>query len=214
MMSKTEFPMRHEFFSVKGAISGAAVIMLSLFAQSMISFPQVWTEQPVQFLGFIISSGLTVAIASGAVLVYLYPPDQDVIGVAALGSDDLTQHIALFLVITSLIEPILAGFVFFYEYFGTDPFVIIWVMAGFAAPSIGFTVSMFDRTSAIAADLRRHFTKHSTLDLSELDWLHGLGPRTSVYRMGMLENAASKVEGLRIRGHLLVKEKDQFVIPS
>ena len=159
-------------------------------------------------------SALVVAIASGSVLVFLFPPDQDVIGVAGLGSDDITQHIALFLVMLSLIQPILTGFIFFYSYFGADPFIFIWVIVGFAAPSAGFSVSMFDRTSAIAGDLKDYFSENDTLDLSSLEWLYGLGPRTAVYRMGMLESAASKVSGLRVRGSLIVKIADPLVANS
>ena len=207
-MSDKILTMRYEFFSIKGSIAGGSVTIAALVIQSLISFPQAWMEQASQFVAFIITSALIVALASGSVLVFLFPPDQDVIGVAGLGSDDLTQHIALFLVILSLIEPMLAGFVFFYPYFGTDPFIFIWVIVGFAAPSAGFSVSMFDRTSEIAGDLEDYLSKNSSLDLTELEWLHGLGPRTSVYRMGMLENAATKLPGVRVRGHLIVKIHD------
>jgi len=203
--------MRYEFFSIKGSIAGAAVTIVALVLQSLIGFPQAWMEQASQYIAFIITSAFIVALASGSVLVFLFPPDQDVIGVAGLGSDDLTQHIALFLVILSLIEPMLAGFIFFYPYFGSDPFIFIWVIVGFAAPSAGFSVSMFDRTSAIARDLESYLSKNSTLDLTTLEWLHGLGPRTSVYRMGMLENAATKLSGVRVRGHLIVKIHDPMI---
>jgi hypothetical protein len=135
-----------------------------------------------------------------------------VIGVAGLGSDDLTQHIALFLVILGLIQPIFSGFVFFFEYFGNDPFVVIWVVVGFAAPSAGYAVSMFDRTRAIASDLEMYFLNQTKLDMASLDWLHGLGPRTAVYRMGMLESAAARVPGIRVRGHEIIKDPDQFAI--
>ncbi|MFW9980208.1 MAG: hypothetical protein ACFFEJ_19145 [Candidatus Thorarchaeota archaeon] len=213
-MSSNIQSMRYEFFSIKGSIAGAAVTTVALIFQAYISFPQAWVEQPFRYAIFIISSAFVVAIASGSVLVFLFPPDQDVIGLAGLGSDEITQHIALFLVMLSLIEPILAGFVFFYGYFGTDPFIFIWVIVGFAAPSAGFSASMFDRTSAIAKDLEAYFSNNATLELTSLEWLHGVGPRTAVYRMGMLESAASKVPGLRVRGHLIVKVADHLIMPE
>lgn len=211
-MSESIVLARYEFFSIKGSLAGAVVTVVALVLQSIISFSQVWLEKPIGYGFFILSSAIIVALASGSVLVFLFPPDQDVIGVAGLGSDALSQHIALFLVILSLVEPILAGFVFFYEYFGTDPFIFIWVIVGFAAPSAGFSVSMFDRTAAIASDLDEYFTDNSTLDLTSLEGVYGLGPRSAVYRMGMLESAASKIPGLRVRGHLIVKMQDNLVV--
>lgn len=211
-MSDEIMTMKYEFFSWKGFITGALVISVALILQSLISFPLIWIERALGFTLLIISSAIIIGFSSGSVLVFLFPPDQDVIGVAGLGSDDLTQHIALFLVILSLIQPIMSGFVFFFEYFGNDPFAVIWVIAGFAAPSAGFAVSMFDRTQAIASDLEIYFSHHNKLDMTSLEWLHGLGPRTAVYRMGMLESASTRVKGIRLRGHEIIKESDQFAI--
>jgi len=209
-MSDDIMTMKYEFFSWRGFAVGAIVISISLVLQSAISFPDIWTERTVGFSLLIFFSALIIGIASGSVLVYLFPPDQDVIGVAGLGSDNLSQHVALFLVILSLIQPVFSGFVFFYDYFANDPFAFIWVMVGFAAPSVGFAASMFDRTKAIADDLEEFFKVNKRLDMVGLEWLHGLGPRTAVYRMGMLENAAARVEGLRVRGHEIVMEKDPY----
>ncbi|MCK5237902.1 MAG: hypothetical protein KAR33_00050 [Candidatus Thorarchaeota archaeon] len=211
-MSDEIMTMKYEFFSWKGFLAGALVISVALVLQSLISFPDIWLTRTFGYSALIISSALIVGISSGSVLVFLFPPDQDVIGVAGLGSEDLTQHIALFLVILALVQPIFSGFVFFFEYFGDDPLVVIWVLVGFAAPSVGFAVSMYDRTRAIANDLEIYFSQHKKLDMASLDWLHGLGPRTAVYRMGMLENAATRVKGLRVRGHEIIKESDQFAI--
>jgi hypothetical protein len=204
--------MKYEFFSVKGFITGACVIAVSLILESIISFPQAWTEQPFSYVALIVVSAFIVGIASGSVLIFLFPPDQDVIGLAGMGSDDLTQHIALFLVILSLVQPILSGFIFFYGYFGADPFVFIWVIVGFGAPSAGFAAAMYDRSKEIAKDLEDYFSRNEILDLSCLEWLYGLGPRTAVYRMGMLENAAERVKGLKMHGHQIVKVPDQFAI--
>ncbi|MFW9849819.1 MAG: hypothetical protein ACFFF4_11805 [Candidatus Thorarchaeota archaeon] len=211
-MSDDIMTMKYEFFSWKGFITGAAVISVALVLQSFISFPEIWVTRTFGYTGLIIASALIVGFSSGSVLVFLFPPDQDVIGVAHLGSDDLTQHIALFLVILALIQPIMSGFIFFFDYFGNDPFIIIWVIVGFAAPSAGYAVSMFDRTKAIASDLELYFTHNKRLDMASLDWLHGFGPRTAVYRMGMLESAATRVKGIRVRGHEIIKERDQFAI--
>ena len=142
----------------------------------------------------------------GGVLVFLYPPDQDVIGIAGMGSDDSMQHLSLILVILSLAGPIFCGFLFFYEEFSTDSFIFIWVLASFAAPSLGLTVAMLERSKAIAEDLMEYFETHQILDMASLEWLHGLGPRTATYRMGMLENSAKRVSGLRIVGHQIIKE--------
>ncbi len=133
-------------------------------------------------------------------------------GIAGLGSDDSTQHLSLILVILSLVGPMFFGFSFFYVEFSNDAFIFIWVLTGFAAPSIGLTAAMFERSRAIAADLKVYFSIHKKLDMTNLDWLHGLGPRTATYRMGMLENAARSVEGLRIIGHEIVKEKKHVEI--
>ena len=163
-MSDDIMTMKYEFFSFKGFLVGAAVISVALVLQSLISFPEIWVTRAVGYSLLIFFSALIVGFSSGSVLVFLFPPDQDVIGVAGLGSDDLTQHIALFLVILALIQPIFSGFVFFFEYFGEDPLVVIWVVVGFAAPSAGYTVSMFDRTRAIAADLEIYFMHQKKLD--------------------------------------------------
>jgi len=203
---------KYEFFSWQGFAMGALVMVLSLVLQSAISFPAVWSERALSY-GFLITfSSLVVGITSGGVLVYLYPPDQDVIGIAGLGSDDITQHLSLVLVILSLVWPIFTGFVFFFEYFGTDPLIFIWVILGFAAPSLGLTAAMFERSRAISADLKLYFSVHDRLDMTRLDWLHAIGPRTATYRMGMLENAARNVEGLKITGHEIVKERKQFAV--
>lgn len=211
-MSDEIMTMKYEFFSWKGFLAGSIVISIALVLQSMISFPVIWGERPFNYFLLIFFSAIIVGVSSGSVLVFLFPPDQDVIGVAGLGSDDLTQHIALFLVILALIQPIMSGFIFFFEYFGDDPFAVIWVIVGFAAPSVGYAVSMYDRSNAIASDLKLYFSQNSKLDMVSLDWLHGLGPRTAVYRMGMLESAAVRVKGLRVRGHEIIKEIDQFAI--
>ncbi len=204
--------MKYEFFSWRGFAVGALVIGAALILQSIIGFPQIWIESPVAYSFFIAVSMFIVGFSSGSVLIFLFPPDQDVIGIAGLGSDDITQHMALFLVILALIQPLFSGFVFFFDYFGQDPFAVIWVIVGFAAPSAGFTAAMYDRTHAIASDLRIYFSHHRTMDLVTLDWLHGLGPRTAVYRMGMLENAAQRIDNVRIRGHELVREADPYPI--
>jgi len=205
-------PMRYEFFSWKGFLVGSVSIAVAMVLQSMISFPLIWEMRSMGFTILIIVSSLIVGFASGSVLIFLFPPDQDVIGMAGLGSDDLTQHIALFWVVLALLQPMLSGFVFFFEYFGTDPFAMIWVLIGFAAPSAGFAIAMYDRTNAIANDLKLYFAHNQSLDIVSLDWLHGLGPRTAAYRMGMLESAAEKAGGLRVRGHQIVRISDPFPI--
>jgi hypothetical protein len=204
--------MTYEFFSWKGFAVGAAFIAAILAIQSMIGFPAVWNQRALDFVLLIVVSSLMVGSASGGVLIYLIPPDQDVIGVAGLGSDDLSQHISLLLVILALIQPMMSGFVFFYEYFGADPVSFIWVLLGFAAPSMGFAIAMLDRQRAIADDLMLYFSQHDKLDLVTLDWLHGHGTRTAVYRMGMLESAASKVKGLKVVGHEMVVDKKQSAL--
>ncbi|MHA2425332.1 MAG: hypothetical protein ACXAEF_11120 [Candidatus Thorarchaeota archaeon] len=204
--------MKYEFFSWKGFVTGATVIAFALVFQSLISFPEIWVTRSFGYSSLIFFSALIVGFSSGSVLIFLFPPDQDVIGVAGIGSDDLSQHVALFLVILALVQPIISGFVFFFDFFGDDPLVIIWVLVGFAAPSAGYAVSMYDRTRAIALDLQLYFSQNTKLDMARLEWLYGLGPRTAVYRMGMLESAAARVKGIRIRGHEIIKESDQFVI--
>jgi hypothetical protein len=204
--------MRYEFFSWKGFLAGAATICVALIIQSLIGFPAIWTESGIQFAILIVLTGLVVGIASGSILVFLYPPNQDIIGVVGLGSDDAPQYLSLALVVIALIDPILSGFIFFFEYFANDPFIVIWVMASFAAPSIGLTAAMFDRTNAIAADLRMFFAHHDKLILTSLDWLQGVGPRTAVYRMGMLENAARNLGGLCLSGHVIIRERDSFSV--
>jgi len=203
---------KYEFFSWQGFAVGVIVMTLSLVLQSAISFPAVWTQRALSYVLLISFSSLVVGITSGGVLVYLYPPDQDVIGIAGLGSDDITQHLSLVLVILSLVWPIFTGFVFFFEYFGTDPLIFIWVLMGFAAPSLGLTAAMFERSRAIGEDLKLYFSVHDRLDMASLDWLHAIGPRTATYRMGMLESAARSVEGLKITGHEIVKERNQFAV--
>ena len=203
---------KYEFFSWQGFAVGAIVMAMTLILQSLISFPVVWELQGISYILLIAFSSLVVGVTSGAVLVYLYPPDQDVIGIAGLGSDDLTQHLSLILVILSLVWPIFTGFIFFFEYFGSDAFIFIWVLLGFAAPSLGLTAAMFERSRAIGEDLKVYFSVHDKLDMASLDWLHAIGPRTATYRMGMLESAARNVEGLKITGHEIIREKKQFAL--
>ena len=203
---------KYEFFSWQGFTVGAGVMTLSLIVQSFISFNMVWTQHALGYALFIVFSSIVVGITSGGVLVYLFPPDQDVIGIAGLGSDDITQHLSLILVILALVQPIFTGFVFFYEYFGADQLIFIWVLLGFAAPSLGLTTAMFERSRAIGADLKVYFAVHEKLDMASLDWLHAIGPRTATYRMGMLESAARRVEGLKITGHQIVRESKQFAV--
>ena len=203
---------KYEFFSWRGFAVGAFVMVLSLIVQSLVSFSSVWTLYALRYGLFVSFSAIVVGIASGGVLVYLFPPDQDVIGIAGLGSDDFTQHLSLVLVILALVQPIFTGFVFFYEFFGADQLIFIWVLLGFAAPSLGLTVAMFDRSRAIGEDLKVYFAVHDKLDMTSLDWLHAIGPRTATYRMGMLESAARRVDGLRITGHEIVRERDHFAI--
>jgi hypothetical protein len=203
---------KYEFFSWQGFAVGAIIMALALVIQSEVSFPSIWELQATSYVLLIAFSSLVVGITSGGVLVYLYPPDQDVIGIAGLGSDDFTQHLSLVLVILSLVWPIFMGFVFFFEYFGSDPLIFIWVLLGFAAPSLGLTAAMFERSRAIGEDLKLYFSVHDKLDMASLDWLHAIGPRTATYRMGMLESAARNVEGLKITGHEIVKERNQFAV--
>jgi hypothetical protein len=203
---------KYEFFSWQGFVVGAIVLSLSFVLQSYLSFPAIWSEQAAAYILMIFFSSLIVGITSGGVLVYLYPPDQDVIGIAGLGSDDFTQNLSLVMVILSLVWPVFSGFVFFYDYFGNDPWVFIWVLVGFAAPSLGLTAAMFERSRAISADLRLYFAVHERLDMADLDWLHAIGPRTATYRMGMLESAARNIEGIRISGHEIIKESGQFAV--
>ncbi len=203
---------KYEFFSWQGFTVGVVVMALSLIVQSIISFNVVWTEHSLGYALFIAFSSLVVGITSGGVLVYLFPPDQDVIGIAGLGSDDNTQHLSLVLVILALVQPIFTGFVFFFEYFGTDQLIFIWVLLGFAAPSLGLTTAMFERSRAIGADLKVYFAVHEKLDMASLEWLHAIGPRTATYRMGMLESAARRVDGLKITGHEIVRESKQFAV--
>jgi len=203
---------KYEFFSWQGFSVGAVVMALSLIVQSFISFNLVWTQDALGYSLFVVFSSLVVGITSGGVLVYLFPPDQDVIGIAGLGSDDNTQHLSLILVILALVQPIFTGFVFFYEYFSADQLIFIWVLFGFAAPSLGLTTAMFERSRAIGSDLKVYFAVHEKLDMTSLDWLHAIGPRTATYRMGMLESAARRVEGLRITGHEIIRESKQFAV--
>ena len=211
-MSDEILERKYEFFSRQGFLLGAFLSAISLILQSLVSFPEIWTTRLLGYLLLVLSSAIVVGVTSGGVLVYLYPPDQDVIGLAGLGSDDSTQHLSLILVILSLAGPTFFGFSFFYQEFSTDPFIFIWVIAGFAAPSLGLTAAMLERSRAIAADLKVYFSVHKKLDMAELDWLHGLGPRTATYRMGMLESAAKRVDGLKVTGHEIIKENKQVTI--
>jgi len=205
-MSDEILERKYEFFSRQGFATGALLSAIALVAQSLLTFPEIWLSRPLGYFLLLVSSALVVGVTSGGVLVFLYPPDQDVIGLAGMGSDDSTQHISLILVILSLAGPIFFGFTFFYAEFSTDPFIFIWVLVSFAAPSLGLTVAMFERSKAIAEDLTDYFATHEKLDMASLEWLHGLGPRTATYRMGMLENSAKRVSGLRIVGHQIIKE--------
>ncbi|MHA2004237.1 MAG: hypothetical protein ACW960_09030 [Candidatus Thorarchaeota archaeon] len=213
-MSDEIMEMRYEFFSWRGFLVGAGVISTALVVQSVLGFPSIWAERGIHFAIQIVLTGIVVGIASGSILVFLYPPNQDIIGVVGLGSDDAPQYLSLALVVIALVDPILSGFIFFFEYFANDPFIVIWVMASFAAPSVGLTAAMFDRTNSIASDLRLYFAHHDKLVLTSLDWLQGVGPRTAVYRMGMLENAARKLGGLRLSGHVIIREKDAFSVKN
>lgn len=203
---------KYEFFSWQGFTVGAIVIALSLVIQSFISFNSVWAQDALEYAFYIGFSSFIVGITSGGVLVYLFPPDQDVIGIAGLGSDDITQHMSLILVILALVQPVFTGFLFFYEYFETDQLIFIWVLLGFAAPSLGLTAAMFERSRAIGEDLKVYFAVNEKLDMTSLEWLHAIGPRTAIYRMGMLESAARRVEGLKITGHEIIRESSQFAV--
>jgi hypothetical protein len=205
-MAEDTLEMRYEFFSWRGFGVGATIIAASLLVQSMIGFPAIWDSSAIAYLLLILISGVVVGTASGGVLVYLIPPDQDVIGLSGLGSDDATQHIALLLVLLALVQPVISAYLAFPQYFGVDPLAAVWVLVAFAAPSIGFAAAMLDRQRAIAADLSMYFSYNDRLDMVTLQWLHGLGPRTATYRMGMLENAASRVKGVRVKGHEIVRE--------
>ncbi len=208
-MSEPIMTMRYEFFSTWGAVAGAVTIALVMTVESLVSFPAVWQERAVEYTLLIVVSAVTVGVASGAVLVYLFPPDQDVIGIAGLGSDDATQNLSLFLVILALIQPTLSTYVFFFQYLETDPFAIFWVIFSFLAPSIGLTVAMFDRANRIADDLEDYFRSHDVLDLTTLSWLKSVGARTATYRMGMLESAVRRVSGLSIVGHEVVRTEKE-----
>jgi hypothetical protein len=199
---------RYEFFSWRGFGIGAMIISVSMLVQSLIGFPDVWTTSPITYLTLIATSALVVGISSGAVLVYLVAPNQDVIGLCGLGSDDATQHVALLLVLLALVQPVISGYLFFYQYFNSDPLAAIWVMIAFAAPTVGIVVGFFDRRSAVISDLKTYFLSNNRLDLVGLQWLQGLGPRTTTYRIGMLETAASKVRGVQFSGHEIVREKE------
>jgi len=199
---------RYEFFSWRGFMTGASIIGLSLILQSLIGFPQIWNKRPIQFGTSILVSSVIVGTVCASVLVFLFPPNQDVIGVAGLGSDDVSQHIALFLVLLALMEPVLAGFVFFFEYYGQDPFEMIWVLVSFGAVSAGFASAMLDRTKTIARDVREYFENHEVLDMTKLDWLQGVGPRDAAYRMGMLGRAAEEIDYVRVVGHQMIRMTD------
>ncbi len=185
---------------------GASLLCVLLVMQSLISFPSIWSVHPFAFTLYILFSSMIVGITSGGVLVYLFPPAQDVIGIAGLGSDHASQHVALILTVLALMQPMISGFILFYDYFANDPFIPIWILIAFLIPSAGLTLAMYERTNAIASDLKEYFMNHERLDLVSLTWLHGLGPRTAAYRMGMLENAVSKIKGLRLEGYEIVKD--------
>ncbi len=206
-MSTGPLAMYDEFFSVRGCVTGAIGIAAVLVLQSIIGFPDIWIRDAIRFMIYIAVSAAIVGIASGSVLVYLIPPDQDVIGVAGLGSDAASQHLSLLLVITALLQPMFTGYLFFFEFFGHDALSPIWVIAAFAVPALGLVVAMYDRQSAVTEMLREYFHSHERLDLVSLDWLQEAGPRTAVYRMGMLERAASRIEGVRVVGHEIVREQ-------
>jgi len=205
---------KYEFFSRQGFMVGVLLTLIFFILQSVMSFPQIWQEHLIGYSLFLSVSSLIVGFTSGSVLVYLYPPDQDVIGIAGLGSDDVTQHLSLVLVLIALLQPILSGFIFFFDYFSTDSYIFIWVLLNFAAPSLGLTAAMFERSKEIANDLRIYFNDHAKLDMTSLEWLHAIGPRTATYRMGMLESASRQVEGLKISGHEIIKESRPFAINS
>lgn len=211
-MSDEILDRKYEFFSRQGFVIGFLLSAASLVLQSIITFPEIWQTRPIGYFLLVICSAVVVGITSGGVLVYLYPPDQDVIGIAGMGSDDSTQHLSLILIILSLAGPIFFGFAFFYEEFSTDAFIFIWVLAGFAAPSLGLTAAMIERSRAIAADLQVYFSQNQRLDMASLEWLHGLGPRTATYRMGMLESGAKRVDGLKIVGHEIMKENKSVAV--
>ncbi|MHA1135000.1 MAG: hypothetical protein ACTSSE_00775 [Candidatus Thorarchaeota archaeon] len=211
-MSDEILDRKYEFFSRQGFLIGALLSAVSLILQSIITFPEIWQTRPLGYFLLVVCSAFVVGITSGGVLVFLYPPDQDVIGIAGMGSDDSTQHLSLILIILSLAGPMFFGFSFFYTEFSNDVFIFIWVLAGFAAPSLGLTAAMIERSRAIAADLRVYFAAHQKLDMASLDWLHGLGPRTATYRMGMLESGAKRVDGLKILGHEIVKENKKVAV--
>ncbi|NWF95726.1 MAG: hypothetical protein HXY34_06255 [Candidatus Thorarchaeota archaeon] len=211
-MAESALSMHYEFFSWKGFMVGATMIALLLIVQSWLGFPAVWSQRAIDYVLFIVVSAVVVGTASGSVLVYLIPPDQDVIGVSGLGSDAGAQHVSLVLVLLGLLQPMMTGFVYFFEYFGNDPLIVVWVVLSFAAPSAGLAEAMYDRQAAIAQDLRAYFSHHDRLDLVRLDWLHGHGPRNAVYRMGMLESAAKKVKYLKVVGHEIVRDKDTIPV--
>lgn len=196
----------HEDFSWRGFTTGAVLLAVLLITQSVISFPSIWSVHPFAFTLYILFSCLIVGITSGGVLVYLFPPAQDVIGIAGLGSDNASQHVALTLTVLALMQPMVSGFILFYDYFANDPFIPIWILIAFLIPSAGLTLAMYERTNSIASELRDYFKDHERLDLVSLTWLHGLGPRTAAYRMGMLESAVSKIKGLGLKGYEIVKD--------
>ena len=218
-MSDEIMARKYEFFSKQGFFVGAVIMAASLIAQSVLSpllwpvaVPNVWVDHAVAFAIVTVFSSIVVGLASGSVLIFLFPPDQDVIGIADMGSDDATQHLSLVLIILALVQPLLTSFLLFFDYVANDPLIPIWVLLGFAAPSLGLTTAMFERSRAIAEDLKLYFAVHSKLDMASLEWLHGLGPRTATYRMGMLESAAERVPGLRIIGHEIIKNEETFVV--
>jgi len=214
-MSEDVPDLRHEFFSWRGFAVGASLIGVILIVQSLLGFPHIWqSADAIAYVVFVVIAGLVVGTSSGSVLMFLIPPDQDVIGVAGFGSDDVSQHIALFLVILALVFPELFGFVLFYNYLVNDVLAPVWVLLAFAAPSAGFAASMCHRLDTIKSDLEKYFETHDRLDLTELEWLYEYGARTSVYRMGMIEAAAKRIEGLLVRGSLIVKEPKIFTTDS
>ncbi|TFH00473.1 MAG: hypothetical protein E4H14_19590, partial [Candidatus Thorarchaeota archaeon] len=86
-MSDEILDRKYEFFSRQGFLIGAFLITASLVLQSFFAFPEIWQTRPLGYFLLVICSALVVGVTSGGVLVFLYPPDQDVIGIAGMGSD-------------------------------------------------------------------------------------------------------------------------------
>ncbi len=204
--SVSEMVGPHEDFSWRSFAVGSIAMAALLITQSLVSFRGIWTVHPFAYALYILFSSLIVGVTCGGVLVYLFPPSQDVIGIAGLGSDNASQHIALILTLMALLQPMITGFILFYDYFANDALIPIWILIAFLVPSIGLSLAIHERTNAIASDLRAYFKDHDSIDLVELTWLQGLGPRTAAYRMGMLETAVKRVRGIRLEGHKIVRD--------